>query len=161
MVRSPFGLHHNIINITPRCFIQHIIKDSLYCSLVCCSSILQTKGYYLIAEDSFTCAKNYGFYVFWCHLDLIVPCSTIHKGDGFVSHGGINHELRNDNQKSSFGQPLLRFQKSTHMRSFPFFFLTRTTFAIQVEYFTSRMNPISMNLLTSFSISRTNSGWKH
>jgi len=68
--------------------------------------------------------------------------------------------------KSSFGYALFRSQKSTQMRSCPFFFLTGTTFVIQVEYLTSRTNPASMSLLTSFSISGTNSrrecrSWGH
>ncbi|XP_074288215.1 uncharacterized protein LOC141613382 [Silene latifolia] len=41
----------------------------------------------------------------------------------------------------------------THHEVEPFFFLTGTMLAIQVGYLTSRINPASMSLLTSFSIS--------
>ena len=63
--------------------------------------------------------------------------------------------------KSSLGQASLRSWKSTQMQSCPFFFLTGTMFAIHVGYLTSRMNPASMSLLTSFSISGTSSARKH
>lgn len=58
--------------------------------------------------------------------------------------------------KSSFGHGLFQSLKSTHMRVWPFFFLTRTIFAIHVGFLILWMNLASINLLTSASIDGSN-----
>nr|GLL39578.1 hypothetical protein RchiOBHm_Chr6g0263221 [Ipomoea trifida]GMC57760.1 zinc finger BED domain-containing protein RICESLEEPER 2-like [Ipomoea batatas]GMC68224.1 zinc finger BED domain-containing protein RICESLEEPER 2-like [Ipomoea batatas]GMD68309.1 zinc finger BED domain-containing protein RICESLEEPER 2-like [Ipomoea batatas] len=62
--------------------------------------------------------------------------------------------------KSSFGHATLRSRKSTHTRIWPFFLRTGTMLDIQVGYFTSRINPASISLLTSPSIEGMSSGRK-
>ena len=49
----------------------------------------------------------------------------------------------------SFGQDLFRSVKSTHIRHFPFFFLTITTLDSHSGYWTGLMTPTSSNLYTS------------
>ena len=54
-----------------------------------------------------------------------------------------------DRGKLSFRQALFRFVKSMHILHFPFSFFTKMTFASHSGKYTSRINPVVSNLLTS------------
>jgi len=104
--------------------------------------------------------KGRGLLVCRCHLDLIIPIIQSMNDKALCPVVESIMSSVTGSKKSSFKQASLTSQKSKQMRCCPLFFLIRTMLVIQVGYFTSRMNPASTSLFTSFSISGTNSGRK-
>ena len=76
MVRHLFELDHQIIDIALNFFMEHIIKNCLYCPLMSYSSIIKCEGHNLIGKNAFRCAASGGLLIFWRHLnDCILRCS--------------------------------------------------------------------------------------
>jgi hypothetical protein len=79
------------------------------------------------------------------------------SNSAIVSHPAVESTTLSipDSGKSSFEQHLLRFVKSMHIHHLSFFFLTITTFANQLGYRTSRINPTSNSLCSSSFVAAT------
>ena len=79
VVRPLSELDHQIIDVALNFFMQHIIKNCLYCPLVSYSCIIKCEGHNVIAKNAFRCAASNGPLIFWRHLNLIISYGTAHE----------------------------------------------------------------------------------
>jgi len=64
MVRRLFKLDHHIVNIALDIFMEHIIKNCLYCPLVSYSYIIKCEGHNIIGRNPFRCADSSDLLIF-------------------------------------------------------------------------------------------------
>lgn len=110
-------------------------RDFTSMSLISCASILipgDKCGFLLIVRVNH---------------DFIIPGECVHERHEFVPASA--KRLMCGSCKLSFGQALLRSEKSTHTRHFPFFLLATTGLASQSAYLTSVMDPTLRSFPTS------------
>src|SRR6185437_144216 len=97
MLWVPFGLHHNIININFNNLANDFMEDVIHGSLVCCSSVLQTKSHdnpFKQTNMSWTSECSF-MNIFLSHEYLIVSSIPIHETDHFMSCSSIHQYIGN------------------------------------------------------------------
>ena len=85
VIRALYIFHQHIIDVYFHGAPNQVLEDFVNHSLERGPSILESEGHHLVAVDSPTNSESCLVFIWWVHLDLIIPGIGVHEAKKFVA----------------------------------------------------------------------------